>query len=934
METAPEGELIGREDELGRLRVLVQAAAGGRGGLGWVEGESGIGKTALVAAATAQASELGCLVLGGRGDELAQAFPLRMLADSLGVSTQSPDAARVEIARMLRGEAVGSQTVDPVLAASERLLELVDRLCADAPLVLVTEDLHWGDEQSLLVWDRLAQAVDQIPLLLLGTSRPVPYRPSLGRLQALVQDRGGELLLLDPLPAAEVQRICRRVLGAPPGPLLAGELERAGGNPLYVRELIGALAQEGLVEVKGEVAEFRGEPGAVPDSLAAAIGRSLRFHSAAFRDLLRTAALIGADFDLDELALAFGRPVAEVSSAVEEAITRGVVRPRGSRLTFRHELVRQVLVDQSSVASREAVHRHLARELSAAGRSFEVVAPHLVSVSGTVDRWVLPWLTELPEAVLYPAPQVAAELLLRTIGSTDPAEPSWEALAARSARLLFALTRDEEAARLAGQVARRTRTPELAAQMSIVAMRALTRRTGSGLDAAVISPSDERVSPASRAMLGAWIAVESTLGGESERGRALAEAALEQALRSGDGLAIGYALHASSLGGDAATALEHIDRALSGLGDDPESTDLRLLLTNNQLTYLAVLGRWQEAATALPSALVLAERVGSLRAGWLHATAAEIHYMHGDWDEALIQLSVIDSDLTPFAANPNALAIGALIALHRDQRDRADHVLEAAGVSRPGAGVAESPEDWRLTAALALRAEVVGDPERALDLMTPWLRPASVASQQTRHEVLPHLTRLALAAGDRKTATAATAECCADADADPQLARVVAARCCRALIDGDAEGLLSVAEDYRQRGWPLQLALALEEAAVLLARAGDTARGRAAFNGSLKTYFELGAGWDLRRVEARLRPYGVRRGPRTLHRRASSGWESLTTAERGVVDRVAQGLSNPDIASQLFLSRRTVQTHVSNILAKLDLSSRQEIAREAAGRRA
>jgi len=307
--------------------------------------------------------------------------------------------------------------------------------------------------------------------------------------------------------------------------------------------------------------------------------------------------------------------------------------------------------------------------------------------------------------------------------------------------------------------------------------------------------------------------------------------------------------------------------------------------------------------------------------------------MHVDWDEALVQLSVIDADATSLAVNLNALAVGALIALHQDQRDRADQLLQTAGTPRPGVGPTESPENWRLTVALALRAEVAGDPKRALDLMARWLRPVAVAGQETRHEVLPHLTRLALAAGDQETARAAAAESGADADSDPQVDRVVAARCCRALVDGDADGLLRVAEDYRRRGWPLQLGLALEEAAVLLARAGDIGRARAVFNGGLKAYFDLGATWDLRRVEARLRPYGIRRGSRTLHRRATSGWESLTTAERRVADQVAQGLSNPDIASRLFLSRRTVKAHVSNVLAKLQLSSRQEIVREAAARR-
>ncbi|HKT01860.1 MAG TPA: helix-turn-helix transcriptional regulator, partial [Rugosimonospora sp.] len=96
----------------------------------------------------------------------------------------------------------------------------------------------------------------------------------------------------------------------------------------------------------------------------------------------------------------------------------------------------------------------------------------------------------------------------------------------------------------------------------------------------------------------------------------------------------------------------------------------------------------------------------------------------------------------------------------------------------------------------------------------------------------------------------------------------------------------------------------------------------------------LGATRDIRRVDARMRALGVRRGPRSLRRRPTKGWEALTPAESRVVELVAQGRPNPEIAAELFLSRRTVQTHVSNILAKLDLSSRLEIMREAARRAA
>jgi len=84
------------------------------------------------------------------------------------------------------------------------------------------------------------------------------------------------------------------------------------------------------------------------------------------------------------------------------------------------------------------------------------------------------------------------------------------------------------------------------------------------------------------------------------------------------------------------------------------------------------------------------------------------------------------------------------------------------------------------------------------------------------------------------------------------------------------------------------------------------------------------------RLDATFRAHGIRRGPHAKHRQARSGWDSLTPTEIKVAALVEQGLSNPDIAARLFLSPRTVATHVSHILKKLDVHSRTDIAREAA----
>ena len=133
-------------------------------------------------------------------------------------------------------------------------------------------------------------------------------------------------------------------------------------------------------------------------------------------------------------------------------------------------------------------------------------------------------------------------------------------------------------------------------------------------------------------------------------------------------------------------------------------------------------------------------------------------------------------------------------------------------------------------------------------------------------------------------------------------------------------------------GYPLFSAQALENAAVLHAEQGDTKAARTAYRRAVGIYNDLGAAWDIMRADTRLRQHDIRRGTRGSPRRPATGWEALTPTEQKIAHLVANGQSNPDIASQLFMSRYTVESHVSHILAKLNARSRFEIARAAAGR--
>jgi hypothetical protein len=130
-------------------------------------------------------------------------------------------------------------------------------------------------------------------------------------------------------------------------------------------------------------------------------------------------------------------------------------------------------------------------------------------------------------------------------------------------------------------------------------------------------------------------------------------------------------------------------------------------------------------------------------------------------------------------------------------------------------------------------------------------------------------------------------------------------------VSSDPAGVLAAAASLRDLGLPLAAGGAFEDAAVLLAEAANLDRGRAALEDALLLYGPVGASWDVRRAASRLRPFGIRPGVRGPRGRSKTGWAALTETELRVAELVAAGCSNPDIAGQLFISRRTVESHVS-----------------------
>src|SRR5689334_6578621 len=397
----PAGGLVGRDSEMALLTGLIRDVARKRGSSVLIEGEPGIGKSALVRAAMTEAAEAGCQVIWGAGDELGQALPLLPFLDGLRVREPSANPRRSTIVRLLRGEATADRGTDVPAMLAEQLLALITEQCAVQPTIVVIDDLQWADQASITLWGRLARSARQVPLLLIGMMRPVPQRDELLALRRMLDD--GARLQLTALSGAAVTDLVAALAGGEPDLGLLRLADGAAGNPLYVTELVAALARSSSLTVtESGAVELAG--GSAPGSLSAAIADRLGFVAGPVREVLRAAALLGVDFAVPDLAIVLGRSVTDLIPAVDEACAAGVLAESGNSLGFRHPLLREALYDDMPVPVRAAWHRDAGRALAEAGAPADRVARQMLRAVGgsggtpgpatgePMDEWMLDWL--------------------------------------------------------------------------------------------------------------------------------------------------------------------------------------------------------------------------------------------------------------------------------------------------------------------------------------------------------------------------------------------------------------------------------------------------------------------------------------------------------------------------------------------------------------
>jgi DNA-binding CsgD family transcriptional regulator len=942
----PPPQWVGRGQELAVLRAGVDALGRGEGAVVWVEGEPGIGKSSLVAEALAAGGVPGWDIGWGIAGQLTERLPLRVMLDCLQVRPGSPDPRRAHAADVLRSLRQGLfADGDASVVGIELLAGLVDELSAAAPTVIVLDDLQWADDASLIVWHQLAASIGQLRLLLIGTCRPAPRRPEVQELRAAVIRHGGRIVTLGPLTETDVTALVTAMLGSPPGDTLRQLTAQAAGNPLYVRELVDAMVREQALEIGPAAAEVSAAGERLPASLAAVLTDRLSAVPGGTAQLLRTATLFGGRFAVTDLAVVLRRPASELAAGVQEAVTAGILteQPNDPDLAFRHLLIQQALYESMPTALRTALHAEAARELAAAGADVLSVAQQLSAANKPGEPWARTWLVESAPTLAIRAPQVGAEILRRELDATPAGDEARDGLMASLAWALLAAGSYQEAARQASRALTVMTDPARRAETHWVLTRAQVSagRSDDGIATMRQALASAELPAEWRARMLALLAMlQRAATGDLDATDATAIQALTAGEEAGDAFATAHALTdlwlTRSVRRDHVAALDHIDRALRVLGDDPGHADLRSFAQDGCIFTLQNLDRWPQAEVTLRRAREASQRSGNPdRATWV--TAAVLRYWLGEWDDALAELGPDDADapgLTHSFLRERWSAlllhgVSALIAGRRDEQTAADQQLRQ-GLALPIQTLADRENQDFLVAAHALALEQSGETHQAMLRLAAML-PRRDGEMTLIHQWLPDLVRLALAAGDRPMAQAATRACQAEAAAETHPARAtVASLRCRGLLESDPDPLTEAVAHYRALGPATELPAALEDLAVVLARGGREEEARTAFTEAVSLYEGLQARWDIRRAEGRLRPLGVRRGGRGQRaQRAAFGWAALTPTEVKIAVMVARGESTSDIARSMSLSRRTVQTYISHILAKLGVKGRVDIVREA-----
>ena len=952
-------QLVGRAGELDSLARALAELDQGRSVATLLVGEPGIGKTRLLAEFGARADAEGHLVLSGSASELERDLPFSLFVDALdeyargvepGLIAPLEEDVQTELAHVFPSLTTLAG-VQPVALQHERyrshraVRALLEQLASRQALVLLLDDLHWADPASVELLGALLRRPPSAPVLMALATRPlhVPERLSAALERAR---RAGQItrIELGALSIEEARELLRDAGNRVDPDVLYVE---SGGNPFYLQQLARASGTTTVLD-ETSLAEI-----GVPATVAAALAEELGMLSDAHRLVLEGAAVAGDPFEPELAAAAAAVSEPAVMEALDELLKVDLLRttdvPR--RFRFRHPLVRRAVYEEAAPAWRLGAHERCAEALGARGAHASARAHHVERSAREGDAAAVAVLHEAGEEAARLAPASAAHWFaeaLRLQPANAPAEERIELLFPR-ARALTAVGRyDEsrstllEALEIVPEDAHALRATLARACAGVETNLGLPDHAGERLTRALEELPDQASREAVALML--ELMLNALWRTRHEEMHEAAGRAVEAARRLGDlpttAAALAELALAESLMGFADRAdANHAEAAalVDSLSDDELAGHLEAA------TWLAgvelYLDRYAEGEVHANRALAVARVTGQGQLFLLLvATLGGLLRQRGKLAESA---ELLDGGIEAarLLGNSHALRWTLLgrsaAALRSGDTDLAlATAQESVDLSQAAESSFHSSEGAADLAAALLEA---GEAERAVELLLESAGGEELAliAGSPRARYLEVLARGWLALGRRAEAERAAATARAWASA-VQLPMAVAwaerASAAVELEGGDparaAERALASAAAADEAGAPVESALSRLLAGRALAAAGDRARATAELRRAADDFGECGAlrycgetGRELRklghRIQQRTRPGGP----------AGTALESLTERELQLTMLVVDRKTNPEIANELFLSPKTVETHLRNIFRKVGVPSRVELAR-------
>jgi DNA-binding CsgD family transcriptional regulator/tetratricopeptide (TPR) repeat protein len=894
-----------------------------------VLGEGGVGKTRLLTEAAAEANRLGLAVLTGRSG-VAGPSAFGVLAEALRSWLRAhrtdprPPSPLDRGLRMVVPEWPGDDLGAPGLSDSQlRLLALegVVQLVRDIATtrggaLLVLDDLHAADPESLEAIRYLAAAA--LPgVLIVGALRSQEAALPEEVMRALDRDGDAELWDVEPLDRRGVADLLGALLDAePPDPLVAEVLERTDGVPLLVEEVLDAHLRAGSIDVDDRGIHWRGATKVVPPTVVAMVERRLEGLTSRDRDVIVAGAVLG-DFDPPLLGRVAGQTPATVGTAVAAAVNAGLLETVRGSVEFRHAVIGEAVRESALPHTLRSLHARAAVALADAAADdvggLERRAHHLVHAGASEQAADL--LARAAVASLGQHAPLRAEVLARSaLELAPPPESSdlaWDALAravATQGRWSEALALDQAAAEEHGETpVRRRRMARCAldARLLDIARGVADRATQEGDDSPLVTVLIGRLSLSDGDVITALACAERALAAASQSEDAGATcAAIDLQARAFDGAGRRDEAEAAyRRQAEVAASAGLTDERLHALvslgelelldGQPPEGLQAARELARAsgafveqawaELNLSIALTVQGDPAAGARVASEGADRCRSLRLDLLpflvvcHAGAQG--YLGGESFEALLaEAQALAPDTVDMVLH--ARGIAGDHALHTGQYEEAVGHLQAcveAQRSTPGGLPMDSPY-WLVFALAALGRH--DEARRALDEArdTP-----DVARLHTRPVILAAAE--ALLAGDEAAVEAAIASATGRMPIDLALIRVLGAEILRG--PARARWLREALDTYEACG----AGVATDRVRRLLRDAGGAVPRRR----------------SQADVPAELIPLGV------------------TAREAEVLQLVQERCSNAEIATRLFISVRTVESHVSSLLTKLQVESRSQL---------